>query len=108
MAEVLYYTIVEKNNNELTLTKFQDEQEEVLHIDTAETTEHIEVYLKAIWTNWERKQEVKVSSIVKLLNICSHQPYRCFAIEPRKFLVEYKRGKNIVELTSEVTKSANK
>jgi len=56
----------------LTLTKFQDEQEEVLYIDTVET-EHIEMYLKTIWTIWKRKEEVKVSSIVKLLNICSHQ-----------------------------------
>jgi DtxR family transcriptional regulator, Mn-dependent transcriptional regulator len=49
------------------LTKFQDEQEEILYVDTAEA-EHVEMYLKAILTVWERKQEVKVSSIAKLLN----------------------------------------
>jgi hypothetical protein len=39
-----------------------------LYIDTAET-EHIEMYLKAIWSISERKEEVKISSIARLLDI---------------------------------------
>jgi DtxR family transcriptional regulator, Mn-dependent transcriptional regulator len=41
---------------------------EELFIGTAET-EHIEMYLKAIWYLHEKGQEAKVSSIAKLLNI---------------------------------------
>jgi hypothetical protein len=40
---------------------------EELYIDTAET-EHIEMYLKAIWSISERKEEVKISSIARLLD----------------------------------------
>ncbi|MGB8023672.1 MAG: hypothetical protein WCF06_05075, partial [Nitrososphaeraceae archaeon] len=43
------------------------EQEE-LYIGTAES-EHIEMYLKAIWYMHERGQEIKISSIAKLLNV---------------------------------------
>lgn len=39
-----------------------------LYIDTAET-EHIEMYLKAIWSISERKEEVKIISIARLLDI---------------------------------------
>ncbi len=45
-----------------------EEEREELYIDTAEA-EHVEMYLKAIWTISERKEEVKVSSIAKLLSI---------------------------------------
>ena len=41
---------------------------EELYIDTAET-EHIEMYLKAIWSISERKEEVKISSTARLLDI---------------------------------------
>ena len=36
------------------------EEREALYIDTAEA-EHVEMYLKAIWSISERKEEVKVS-----------------------------------------------
>ena len=49
--------ISSKNNN--------IEEREELYIDTAEA-EHVEMYLKAIWSISERKEEVKVSSIAKL------------------------------------------
>ena len=48
--------------------------DEELFIGTAES-EHIEMYLKAIWHIKEKKQEVKVSSIAKMLNIS--QPSVC-------------------------------
>ncbi|HYX72048.1 MAG TPA: hypothetical protein VE732_04700, partial [Nitrososphaera sp.] len=48
--------------------KQQVTKDEELYVDTAES-EHIEMYLKAIWYIRERGKEVKVSSIAKLLNV---------------------------------------
>ena len=45
-----------------------EEEREELYIDTAEA-EHVEMYLKAIWYIREQGEEVKVSSIAKLLSI---------------------------------------
>jgi transposase len=42
--------------------------EEALYLGTAES-EHIEMYLKAIWFIREKGKEVKISSIAKLLNV---------------------------------------
>ena len=41
---------------------------EEVYVGTAES-EHIEMYLKAVWYIRERGEEVKVSSIAKLLNV---------------------------------------
>jgi DtxR family Mn-dependent transcriptional regulator len=41
---------------------------EELYVGTAES-EHIEMYLKAVWYIRERGEEVKISSIAKLLNV---------------------------------------
>jgi DtxR family Mn-dependent transcriptional regulator len=46
----------------------EDRPKERLYLGTAES-EHIEMYLKAIWYIREKGQEVKVSSIAQLLNI---------------------------------------
>jgi hypothetical protein len=46
----------------------QTKKEEQLYVGTAES-EHIEMYLKAIWYIREQGEEVKVSSIAKILNI---------------------------------------
>jgi DtxR family Mn-dependent transcriptional regulator len=43
-------------------------QEEELFVGTAES-EHIEMYLKAIWCIREKREDVKVSSIAKLLGV---------------------------------------
>ena len=51
----------------------KDEEEEQLYIGTAES-EHIEMYLKAIWYIRERGKEVKVSSIANLLKIKQQPP----------------------------------
>jgi DtxR family Mn-dependent transcriptional regulator len=48
--------------------KQQMPRDEELYVGTAES-EHIEMYLKAIWYIRERGEEVKVSSIAKLLNV---------------------------------------
>jgi DtxR family transcriptional regulator, Mn-dependent transcriptional regulator len=46
----------------------QMKNEEQLYVGTAES-EHIEMYLKAIWYIREQGEEVNVSSIAKVLNI---------------------------------------
>ena len=73
-------------------------EEEELYIDTAEA-EHIEMYLKAIWSISERKQEVKVSSIAKLLNVTQPSVVQMLHKLNNDNLVEYKKG-NIVQLTT--------
>ena len=45
-----------------------DENEETLFVGTAEA-EHVEMYLKAIWHIKEREEEVKISTIAKMLNV---------------------------------------
>jgi DtxR family Mn-dependent transcriptional regulator len=72
--------------------------DEELYIGTAEA-EHIEMYLKAIWAISERKQEVKISSIAKLLNVTQPSVVQMLHKLNNDNLVEYKKG-NIVELTS--------
>ncbi len=42
--------------------------DEILFVGTAEA-EHVEMYLKAIWHIKERGQDVKISSIAKMLNV---------------------------------------
>ena len=44
------------------------EDHETLFVGTAEA-EHIEMYLKAIWHLKERKEDVKISTIAKMLNV---------------------------------------
>ena len=46
----------------------EDRPEEPLYLGTAES-EHIEMYLKAIWYIREKGEEVKVSTIAQLLNV---------------------------------------
>jgi DtxR family Mn-dependent transcriptional regulator len=41
---------------------------EVLFVGTAEA-EHVEMYIKAIWHIRERKEDVKISTIAKMLNV---------------------------------------
>jgi DtxR family Mn-dependent transcriptional regulator len=82
-----------------TITKrLQNSRDEELYIGTAEA-EHIEMYLKAIWAISERKQEVKISSIAKLLNVTQPSVVQMLHKLNNDNLVEYKKG-NIVELTS--------
>ncbi len=42
--------------------------DEILFVGTAEA-EHVEMYLKAIWHLKERNEQVKISSIAKMLNV---------------------------------------
>ncbi len=45
-----------------------DHGEEILFVGTADA-EHVEMYLKAIWHIKERKEDVKISTIAKMLNV---------------------------------------
>jgi DtxR family Mn-dependent transcriptional regulator len=77
-----------------------EQEREELYIDTAEA-EHVEMYLKAIWTISERKEEVKVSSIAKLLSISQPSVVQMLRKLNDAHLVEYRGGKSLVQLTSE-------
>jgi DtxR family Mn-dependent transcriptional regulator len=76
-----------------------DYKEEALYIGTAES-EHIEMYLKAIWYIRERGQEVKVSSVSKLLNVTQPSVVQMLHKLNNDNLVDYKKG-NVVEMTAQ-------
>jgi DtxR family transcriptional regulator, Mn-dependent transcriptional regulator len=76
------------------------EEREELYIDTAEA-EHIEMYLKAIWYIREQGEDVKVSSIAKLLSISQPSVVQMLRKLHDANLVKYRGGKNLVRLTSE-------
>jgi DtxR family Mn-dependent transcriptional regulator len=73
--------------------------DEELYIGTAES-EHVEMYLKAIWYIRERGEEVKVSSIAKMLNIKQPSVVQMLRKLDEANLVEYSKG-NMVRMTSE-------
>jgi DtxR family Mn-dependent transcriptional regulator len=73
--------------------------DEELYIGTAEA-EHVEMYLKAIWYIRERGEEVKVSSIAKMLNVKQPSVVQMLRKLDEANLVEYSKG-NMVRMTSE-------
>jgi DtxR family Mn-dependent transcriptional regulator len=78
--------------------KLQVTKDEELYVGTAES-EHIEMYLKAIWYISERGEEAKVSSIAKLLNVTQPSVVQMLRKLNRSQLVHYDKGS--VEMTSE-------
>jgi DtxR family Mn-dependent transcriptional regulator len=76
----------------------KNKEEEQLYIGTAES-EHIEMYLKAIWYIRERGKEVKVSSIANLLKIKQPSVVQMLHKLNDANLLDYKKG-NIVEMTA--------
>jgi DtxR family transcriptional regulator, Mn-dependent transcriptional regulator len=76
-----------------------EHQEESLYIDTAEA-ESVEMYLKAIWYTSEQGENVKVSSIAKLLNIKQPSVVQMLHKLKDANLVEYSKGRNMVKMTS--------
>jgi DtxR family Mn-dependent transcriptional regulator len=76
------------------------EEREELYIDTAEA-EHVEMYLKAIWYIREQGEDVKVSSIAKLLNVKQPSVVQMLHKLNEANLVKYRGGKNLVQLTNE-------
>ena len=93
-ASILGTTTISSKKNAI------EEEREELYIDTAEA-EHLEMYLKAIWYIREQGEEVKVSSIAKLLSISQPSVVQMLRKLNDAHLVEYRGGKNLVELTSE-------
>ena len=74
--------------------------EEELYVGTAEL-EHIEMYLKAIWHIREKKEQVKVSSIAKILNVTQPSVVQMLHKLNDSKLVEYRKGNTIMEMTIE-------
>ena len=71
--------------------------EEALYLGTAES-EHIEMYLKAIWFIREKGQDVKISSIAKLLNVKQPSVVQMLHKLNDANLVFYAKG-NLVQMT---------
>ena len=72
-------------------------KEETLFVGTAEA-EHVEMYLKAIWHIRERGEDVKISTIAKMLNIRQPSVVQMLKKLNGKNLVEYnKAGVNLTE-----------
>jgi DtxR family Mn-dependent transcriptional regulator len=78
--------------------KQQMTKDEELYVGTAES-EHIEMYLKAIWYIRERGEEVKVSSIAKLLNVTQPSVVQMLRKLNISQFVRYSKGS--VEMTTE-------
>jgi DtxR family transcriptional regulator, Mn-dependent transcriptional regulator len=78
--------------------KQQVANEEELYVGTAES-EHIEMYLKAIWYIRERGEDIKVSSIAKLLNVTQPSVVQMLRKLNRSQLVRYSKGS--VQMTTE-------
>ncbi len=72
--------------------------DEELFIGTAES-EHVEMYLKAIWRIREIGEEVKISSVAKMLNVTQPSVVQMLRKLDGSNLVRY--GKGRVELTAE-------
>ena len=73
------------------------DDKETLFVGTADA-EHIEMYLKAIWHLKERGEDVKISTIAKMLNIRQPSVVQMLKKLNLKNLVEYnKAGVNLTE-----------
>ena len=66
-------------------------KEEALFVGTAEA-EHVEMYLKAIWHIRERGEDVKISTIAKMLNIRQPSVVQMLKKLNAKDLVEYNKA----------------
>ena len=65
--------------------------EETLFVGTAEA-EHVEMYLKAIWHIKERGEDVKISTIAKMLNVRQPSVVQMLKKLNTKNLVNYNKG----------------
>ncbi len=65
--------------------------DEILFVGTAEA-EHVEMYLKAIWHIKERKDEVKISTIAKILNVRQPSVVQMLKKLDDKQLVQYNKA----------------
>ncbi len=83
----------------MTISPKHSELPEQLYVGTAEA-EHIEMYLKAMWSILENGQELKVSSIAKILNVTQPSVVQMLHKLNDSHLIDYKKG-SIVVLTSD-------
>jgi DtxR family transcriptional regulator, Mn-dependent transcriptional regulator len=83
----------------VTISPNHSELPEQLYVGTAEA-EHIEMYLKAMWSILENGQELKVSSIAKILNVTQPSVVQMLHKLNDSHLIDYKKG-SIVVLTSD-------
>jgi DtxR family Mn-dependent transcriptional regulator len=83
------------NNNS---NQFKGHAEEELYIGTARS-ESLEMYLKAIWQISERGNEVKVSSIAKLLNIRQPSVVNMLHKLNEENFVDYSKKSNPIRIT---------
>jgi DtxR family Mn-dependent transcriptional regulator len=74
--------------------------DEELYLGTAES-EHVEMYLKAIWHIRERKEKVKVSSIAKILNVRQPSVVQMLHKLNDANLVKYVKGNAVMKLTTQ-------
>jgi DtxR family Mn-dependent transcriptional regulator len=81
------------------MKKEETRLEEQLYVGTAES-EHIEMYLKAIWYIAEKGEEIKVSTIAKLLNIKQPSVVQMLRKIDGMGLVKYSAG-GLVGITPE-------
>jgi len=68
-----------------------DKDDEILFVGTAEA-EHVEMYLKAIWHIKERKEDVKISTIAKMLNVRQSSVVQMLKKLNEKNLVNYNKA----------------
>jgi DtxR family Mn-dependent transcriptional regulator len=73
-------------------------KDEILFVGTAEA-EHVEMYLKAIWHIKERNEDVKISTIAKMLNVRQPSVVQMLKKLNIKNLVKYNKAG--VKLTEE-------
>ena len=83
----------------MTISTKNSELPEQLYVGTAEA-EHVEMYLKAMWSIIESGQELKVSSIAKVLNVTQPSVVQMLHKLNDSHLIDYKKG-SIVVLTGE-------
>lgn len=75
------------------------DSQESLYIDTGQA-ESVEMYLKARWYIRERGEDVKVSTIAKLLKVKQPSVVQMLSKLSKAKLVDYGKGRNIVRMTS--------
>jgi DtxR family transcriptional regulator, Mn-dependent transcriptional regulator len=102
-CQIYYMSIITITKGDSKVMEKKAVGEEELFIGTAES-EHIEMYLKAIWYLRERGEEPKISSIAKLLDVTQPSVVQMLGKLDSANLVRYGKkwsGSSIVELTDE-------
>ena len=73
------------------MNSINDDNDETLFVGTAEA-EHVEMYLKAIWHIKERGEDVKISTIAKMLNVRQPSVVQMLKKLNEKNLVNYNKA----------------